>query len=79
MAVTYTAKGDAFVPDKPRQWSGVRLAEITQRNLDISPDGKSFLVLLPSTSTTVPRNQINFLQNFGDELERRIGALTTNR
>jgi Tol biopolymer transport system component len=79
MAVSYTTKGDAFVPDKPRQWTDIRLAEIAQRNLDISPDGKGFLGLLSSSPTNVGRNHINILQNFADELERRFGPDSAER
>jgi serine/threonine-protein kinase len=79
MAVSYTTKGDAFVPDKPRQWTDIRLAEIAQRNLDISPDGKGFLGLLSSSPTNVGRNHINILQNFADELERRFGPESAER
>jgi Tol biopolymer transport system component len=81
MIVTYTQKDGAFFPDKPRVWSNVRLSESGQRNLDIAPDGKRFIALLPAASlqAQTQRNHVIFLQNFGDELERRLGAPTPNR
>jgi eukaryotic-like serine/threonine-protein kinase len=46
MVVPYTVKGDVFVADKPRLWSDKRLADVTGRNLDITPEGKRFIVAM---------------------------------
>jgi Tol biopolymer transport system component len=71
MVVSYTTRGDTFVPDKPRLWNSTRLADTNiYRNLDIHPDGKRFLVLMPSEEH--PRNQVTFLLNFSDEVPRRM-------
>jgi hypothetical protein len=49
MVVTYTVEGDSFIPDNPRLWTQKRLADTgTLRNLDITPDGKRFVVLMPA-------------------------------
>ena len=74
MVVEYTQSKDAFSPGKPRQWSDVRLADSNQRNLDIAADGKRFLALFPveTVEAQALRNHVGFLQNFGDELRRRV-------
>jgi hypothetical protein len=74
MVVTYAQKGDVFSADTPRQWTDVRLAESNQRNLDIAPDGKRFIALLPANSPQgqTLRNHVVFLENFVDEVRRRL-------
>jgi serine/threonine-protein kinase len=77
MVVTYTAKGDSFVPDKPRLWSDKRLAEATPtQNADIAPDGKRFAVLMPVEPPEAQQSQhhVIFLENFFDELRRKVPA-----
>jgi hypothetical protein len=73
MVVSYTVKDDAFVPDKPRRWSDRILAESPARNLDIAPDGRRFVTMMPVDTPAEPRmqSQVVFLQNFADELRRR--------
>lgn len=75
MVVTYTAKGDVFVADKPRLWSDKR-SEIAGRNLDIAPDGKRFVVVMPADAPEKDKAQsrLIFLQNFADEIQRRVGT-----
>lgn len=72
MVVSYTAKGDSFLPDKPRLWSETRLADTSFYH--IAPDGKRFLVLMPAEpqGQQRPNNQVIFLQNFFDEVRRRV-------
>ena len=75
MVAMYAAKGDSFLADKPRVWSERRLLESgTASSLDISPDGKSFAVLLPpdAVDDQKPPTQMTFLFNFFDELRRRV-------
>jgi serine/threonine-protein kinase len=81
MVVPYTQTQDAFVPNKPRLWTEVRLAQNNQRNLDIGTDGKRFIALMPVATTQGPvqRNHVVFLQNFADELGRRMGPSTVRR
>jgi Tol biopolymer transport system component len=77
MAVNYTAKGDAFIADKPRIWSEKRLAELGQgRNLDISPDGKRFITMMLSEAPgeKSAQSRVVFLENFYDELRRRFST-----
>jgi hypothetical protein len=66
-----------FVADKPRLWTETRLAETgTTQNLDIAADGKRFVALMPATSSDEQRtqNHVIFLQNFADEVQRRVGG-----
>jgi len=82
MVVTYTVKGDVFVADRPRFWTDTRMAETgTGQNFDIAPDGKRLLVLMPVEAPDERRaqNQVIFLQNFLDEIRRRVGAAGTAR
>ena len=73
MVVSYTVKGDSFVPDKPRLWSAAKLASTgPYQNFDVSPDGKRVLALMPAEAEKA-NNHVTFLQNFGDELRRRTG------
>ena len=74
MVARYTTKGDSFVPEKPRLWSEKRLADASFfQNLDIDPEGKRFLVVMPAEAPGQQRanNQVTFLQNFFDEVRRR--------
>jgi len=74
MVVSYTTRGNSFVPDKPRLWSEKRLAVTAfQQNLDISPDGKRFVVLMEAEAQRA-NNQVTFLQNFFDEVRRLVAA-----
>jgi Tol biopolymer transport system component len=73
MVANYTAKGDSFVADKPRVWSEKRLANIgLTLNYDIASDGKRVAGLQPANSDQ--RNHVILLQNFFDEVQRRVAA-----
>ncbi len=75
MVVNYTAKGDSFLPDKPRLWSEAQLADTgVMQNFDITPDGKRFVVLMPAEGAVEQKAQshVTLLQNFFDELRRRV-------
>jgi serine/threonine-protein kinase len=69
MAVAYTAKGDAFVAEKPRVW----LTKLSGLEWDIAADGKRVAVITPETQVA-PRqeHEVVFLLNFFDELRRRV-------
>ena len=73
MAVSYTAKGDAFAPGKPRVWTETRLRNpYAMSNYDLAPDGKRLVALLADdASDEKPITQLTFLLNFYDELRRR--------
>ncbi len=70
-------KGDSFVADKPRVWSEKRIGDTGLNvNYDLAPDGKRIAALM---SAGVPeaqqaQNHIIFLENFSDELRRRVPA-----
>jgi serine/threonine-protein kinase len=70
---SYTAKGDAFAAGQPRRWSE-KLPPFLA--LDLMPDGKRFIAILPtSAGTTADRpTHVTFLLNFADELRRRVPA-----
>jgi serine/threonine-protein kinase len=77
MVASYTAKGDSFVPGKPRVWSPKSLLVIFGvRPCDLAPDGKRFAVLLreDGTAEQKPITHLTVLLNFFDELRRRVPA-----
>jgi Tol biopolymer transport system component len=72
MAVSYSANGSTFVAEKPRVW----LAKVGGSAVDISPDGKRLVVLAPVESPDAPKaeHEVVLLQNFFDELRRKVPA-----
>jgi hypothetical protein len=78
MAVSYTVKGDSFVPDKPRVWAsnvaGPGLVGVT--DFDLAPDAKRVAVLTPVESPETPKaeHDVVFLLNFSDYLRQRAPA-----
>jgi serine/threonine-protein kinase len=77
MVATYAAKADSFVPDKPRVWSDKPLANPeTIPNYDLAPDGKRIAALMPAETPETPQaqNHVIFLENFADELQRKVPA-----
>jgi Tol biopolymer transport system component len=75
MVANYTVKGESFLADKPRAWSGKQLANLGLAvNFDLAPDGKRFVVLMP-VENPEPReaqNHLTLVVNFFDELRRRV-------
>jgi serine/threonine-protein kinase len=75
MVVNYTIKGDSFIPEKPRLWSGKQLANLgTSRNYDVAPDGRRCVALMP-VGGAEPRetpSHITVVVNFFDEVRRRV-------
>jgi serine/threonine-protein kinase len=72
MVVTYATKTDSFVPDKPRVWSNMQLADfgvVGMSNYDVAPDGKRIVGLMPVAQQS--QNHVIFLMNFLDELQRK--------
>jgi serine/threonine-protein kinase len=71
MSVEYTVRGDTFVPGKPRVWLNKSDAVAA---FDLAPDGKHVVVLTPATGgdSARPEHSVMFLQNFFDELRRRV-------
>jgi hypothetical protein len=77
MVANYTVKGGSFVADKPRVWFGKQLANLGQGvNFDLAPDGKRFVVLMPTESPQPRETQshVTLALNFFDEVRRRVAA-----
>ena len=67
----YTAKGEAFVADKPRPWAAGRFA-FKASLVDLMPDGKRILAALPLAAESDQQgSQWTVLLNFFDELRRK--------
>ena len=45
-------------------------------NIDVAPDGKRFVALMPGEAPDMQsaENHVIFLQNFSDEVRRRVGT-----
>jgi len=76
MVVDYSVTGDSFVPGKPRLWSDKRISYPGSSNLALAPDGKRFAVFPMPEAAGAEKGTVHvtFLQNFLDELRRRIPA-----
>jgi serine/threonine-protein kinase len=79
MAAAYTVKGDSIAADKPRVWSDKQLGGRVNnlRNFDLAPDGKRIVALMPATESKgsqEAQNHVVFLENFFDELRRKVPA-----
>ena len=77
MAAAYTVKGDSFVADKVRMWSDKQLGGSVNntKNIDLAPDGKRIVALMPAAEakgSQEAQNHVVFLENFFDELRRRV-------
>jgi Tol biopolymer transport system component len=74
MVSEYTAKDGAFVAESPHVWCQRTLANPrTGRNFDIAPDGKHIVAIFPAEAQEpTPRNHIVYVENFFDELRRRV-------
>jgi serine/threonine-protein kinase len=75
MAASYAVKGDSFVADKPRLWSEKPIGgTLGTKNVDLAPDGKRIVALMPANdkSSQEAQNHVTFLENFFDELRRRV-------
>jgi hypothetical protein len=70
-AASYTAKGDAFVAEKPRVW----LAKLGGTDWDLAPDGKRVAVVTPEGSEAPKQeHEVAMLLNFADDLRRKVPA-----
>jgi hypothetical protein len=72
MSVEYMVQGETFVPGKPRVWlDKLGLAAVA---FDLAPDAKHVVVLTTATGGDAarPEHSVMFLQNFFDELRRRV-------
>jgi hypothetical protein len=73
MAVDITTQ-PGFAAGKPRMlFEGpYELTQFTNPNYDVSPDGQRFLMLKPTEQAKVAPRQINVVQNWFEELKRRV-------
>jgi len=75
MAVDYTVQGDTFVPGKARLWTEKPFVYATgMPSLDLSPEGKRFVVFAPTDSSEEAKGSVHVTVwfNFFDELRRRV-------
>lgn len=76
MVAGYTVNGDSFVPDKPRVWSEKRTANFGNLvpTADLAPDGKRIAAIMFSErpEDQQSRHHVIFLENFFDEVRRRV-------
>ena len=70
MTVTDSVNGDTFVAEKPRVW----IAALGGLAWDFAPGGKRVAVLVREAAVQIPQQEyeIVMLQNFADELRRRV-------
>ncbi|MBI4906619.1 MAG: serine/threonine-protein kinase [Acidobacteria bacterium] len=75
MAASYTAKGDTFAVQPPRQWSPATIPRPGLRPFDLAPDGRRVVVYQPPDVTPAEEAsnvRVTVLLNFFDELRRRV-------
>src|SRR5262249_4767982 len=72
MVVSFSADGDWFKADKPRQWSERRLTQRPRyRPFDIHPDGERLaLAVVEERAAAAPQDRVVIVFNFFDELRR---------
>jgi len=70
MAARYTVKGDTFVAESPRVW----IPKLGGPVWGLAPDGKRVVVVTPMESAEAPKPEhvVVFLENFFDELRRKV-------
>ena len=72
----YAVKGDSFVADKSRMWSEMQLGTAIAGllNVDLVHDGKRIVALMPADTSEdqQAQNHVIFLENFFDELRRKV-------
>jgi serine/threonine-protein kinase len=72
MVVWWRSRGDAFVAEKPRPWTGRTMTSFsTTRSYDPAPDGR-IVALMPADAPASRQDHVIFLLNFFDELRRRL-------
>jgi dipeptidyl aminopeptidase/acylaminoacyl peptidase len=76
MVVDYKENGGSFIAGKPRLWSDKQMLFSGSANIALAPDGKRFAVLAVPEATGAEQGSVHvvFLQNFLDELRRRVPA-----
>jgi len=78
MVTAYTVKGDSFAADKPRLWAQQQLPDPGFNGItyDLAQDGPRVVALMPveAPESEPSPNRLIFLENFSDELRRRVPA-----
>ena len=69
MAVAYTSTADSFSPEKPRVRS---TTTGSTPGFDVAPDGRLLLIMPTVAEGTQAEHTLMFVQNFYDELRRRV-------
>jgi Tol biopolymer transport system component/predicted Ser/Thr protein kinase len=77
MVTSYSGKGDVFVAEKPRVWSGQNVALPLNASIgaqyDVAPDGKRIAAATyTGGSNPTDSGHVIFLENFIDELQRKV-------
>jgi Tol biopolymer transport system component/predicted Ser/Thr protein kinase len=77
MVVSYSVKGNSFVAEKPRVWSeqsvALAMSGAVGAQYDVAPDGKRIAVVTYAGGSTQPdAGHVIFLENFVDELQRKV-------
>jgi Tol biopolymer transport system component len=73
MTVSYAVNGSTFVADRPRVWiAALRFGGVDGDSWDLAPDGKRAAVVIAEGSASQQEHVIVMLQNFADELRRRV-------
>ncbi|HEY6372496.1 MAG TPA: protein kinase [Candidatus Sulfotelmatobacter sp.] len=77
MVTSYSAKGDSFVAEKPRAWSpqsvALTLSGAVGAQYDVAPDGKRIAAATyAGGSSQQDAGHVIFLENFVDELQRKV-------
>jgi len=68
MVAPYSAKGDAFVAERPRPWTSARIGP---RSWSLHPDGSRVAASPPVEQLFVKRDTVVLFLNFFDEVRRR--------
>jgi hypothetical protein len=71
MAVSYSANRGSFMHEKPRVW----IPKLGGSQFDLAPDGKRVSVVTPggaAADASTVDHEVVFLDNFFDELRRRV-------
>jgi serine/threonine-protein kinase len=73
MAVSYTVKGDSFVPSQPQPWpdKAHQMPSYNRSDADLTPDGKRMLMAVQGDDTVERPTHVTFLLNFADDLAKR--------
>jgi Tol biopolymer transport system component len=78
MVVDYKANGDTFIPGQARRWSERRWRAPSMgfTLFDLAPDGKRMAAVMreEDAAEQKPITHLSFLENFFDELRRRVPA-----